>query len=475
MATAPTAPSTVPEFPALGDSAFNTKAYTWAQHMGGTFPAEMAALAGNAYANTGEAVSSAADAAATAASMTASLDAAVATATASASASATAAAGSADDAAATAASVSSSLAAAVSSATASATASAATAEAAAASAEMTAGASAWVSGTTYTVGDTVWSPINFQTYRRSVSGAGTTDPSADEVNWVALTAAGGGGGGTELVLTDAGVPATPATGDLTVFTEPVAGFPVLKTIDPLGRIAELQSALFRKSAVIYVPCMPVGTTTGTGWGGDFRSAVSGTGAAVSNPPSDVNSSNFIGSIPGTGINAGSSTTGYATLYNYNRVALIGAVGIGGFFFSSRFGAWGLSTGDRIAVGLCRTYTSTSNPSAIASSKVMLAKDAADTDWSIVTCNGSTNTKTATGCTVTVGQVLDFSFYCKSGGSQIVVRLVDAETGTVYMDDVVITATLPASTDAMRLYAHMAHTTGIYGGLSLNNMYLETAL
>jgi hypothetical protein len=56
-----------------------------------------------------------------------------------------------------------------------------------------AGAVQWVSATTYTLGFVVWSPINFQTYRRAVAGAGTTDPSADPVNWTPLGASSPGG------------------------------------------------------------------------------------------------------------------------------------------------------------------------------------------------------------------------------------------------------------------------------------------
>jgi len=45
---------------------------------------------------------------------------------------------------------------------------------------------AWVSGTTYAIGDRRYSPIDFATYRRKTSGAGTTDPSADATNWAPL-------------------------------------------------------------------------------------------------------------------------------------------------------------------------------------------------------------------------------------------------------------------------------------------------
>jgi hypothetical protein len=49
------------------------------------------------------------------------------------------------------------------------------------------GAVAWVSGTTYEIGTAVYSTVNFQTYRRRIAGAGTTDPSLDNANWQKIT------------------------------------------------------------------------------------------------------------------------------------------------------------------------------------------------------------------------------------------------------------------------------------------------
>lgn len=57
------------------------------------------------------------------------------------------------------------------------------AEAAALAASAHANATKWVSGTSYADGDVVWSPITKLSYRRVGAGAGTTDPSADDVNW----------------------------------------------------------------------------------------------------------------------------------------------------------------------------------------------------------------------------------------------------------------------------------------------------
>lgn len=84
-------------------------------------------------------------------------------------------------------------------AAASAAAAAISAAAAAASADAAAQvADAWVSGQSYSAGDVVYSPINFQTYRAIQATSGTTDPSLDDTNWVGL---GGGGGLTEQTAT----------------------------------------------------------------------------------------------------------------------------------------------------------------------------------------------------------------------------------------------------------------------------------
>lgn len=64
--------------------------------------------------------------------------------------------------------------------------SAAGAASSASAASASSGVTIWVSGTTYSVGNVRFSPINFQSYRRTTNGAGTTDPSADTTNWAPL-------------------------------------------------------------------------------------------------------------------------------------------------------------------------------------------------------------------------------------------------------------------------------------------------
>jgi len=46
-----------------------------------------------------------------------------------------------------------------------------------------AGGNAWVSGTTYAIGNQVVSPTDFNLYVRKTNGSGVTDPSSDSTNW----------------------------------------------------------------------------------------------------------------------------------------------------------------------------------------------------------------------------------------------------------------------------------------------------
>lgn len=60
---------------------------------------------------------------------------------------------------------------------------AAAAAASALAAASNSGAPAWVTGTTYAIGNVRYSPIDLASYRRKTAGAGATDPSADTTNW----------------------------------------------------------------------------------------------------------------------------------------------------------------------------------------------------------------------------------------------------------------------------------------------------
>lgn len=64
------------------------------------------------------------------------------------------------------------------------------AEAAQAAAEAASNATLWVSGTSYSAGDVVYSPVDYKSYRAKTAVSGTTDPSLDSANWLGLTGGG---------------------------------------------------------------------------------------------------------------------------------------------------------------------------------------------------------------------------------------------------------------------------------------------
>jgi hypothetical protein len=140
-----TAPPTISALPTPPDpndrSTFNTRAYPWSAAQQ-TLATQVGAVAANVFANANEAKAEADAAAASVLVAEAQVDAAAAA--------------------------------------------AAQALIHAGSAAAATTAPAWVSGTTYTQGQVVYSPLNFCSYRRTVTGAGTADPSLDATNWAAL-------------------------------------------------------------------------------------------------------------------------------------------------------------------------------------------------------------------------------------------------------------------------------------------------
>ena len=99
---------------------------------------------------------------------------------------------------------------------------AATATAAASAAEAASNSALWVSGTTYTSGDNVYSPTTFFTYRAKSGLVSTVDPASDSTNWALI-----GVGGTALISTTN----TTATQGQTAFTGTYAAGAVVVTLN----------------------------------------------------------------------------------------------------------------------------------------------------------------------------------------------------------------------------------------------------
>lgn len=270
----------------------------------------------------------------------------------------------------------------------------------------------------------------------------------------------------------ANIPAAPASGQLRTFARNRAGRALFHIIGPAGIDVALQPAFFGNSIVMWAPA---NTTSQTAFGVAYTARNNGTAAAQSTPARA--STNAMTSLSRAQFGTGTTATGASGTQTTLAVAWRGnAANLGGFFFFARFGIETLASDMRAFVGLSANNATIAADASTWANTIGLTKDSADSTWQLVERNASTLTKTATGCTVTAGQILDFLLFAAPNGSTITARLVDAVTGTVFVDDVVLNTTLPVNTTFLFMQAQCMSVTGTTAKiLSLNRMYLESDL
>ena len=103
----------------------------------------------------------------------------------------------------------------------------------------------------------------------------------------------------------------------------------------------------------------------------------------------------------------------------------------------------------------------------------IVKDSTDTNWFFQSANATTTTRVNTGVAIAAGQVYDLYMFCKPNDSKVTVRFVNVNTGTVIMNDVEITSTLPVNTTYMYAYAGLRNTGTAINALALSRIYVET--
>lgn len=277
---------------------------------------------------------------------------------------------------------------------------------------------------------------------------------------------------TVLELVPGVEPEAPAS-NLLLYARKRANRALAHMIGPAGIGTALQPALFGNSVYMWLP--GTGTTTGINFGTNFTARNSGTSAAQAHP--SKTSTNNLTSMNRATFGTGTTVNGASGIQSGATVAFRGnAAGRGGFFYFARFAAETYTTDVRMCVGLSGNNAAlAADPSTIANS-LWLVKDFADTAWHFVSRDGSTLQKVSSGCTVTAGQILDLTIFCKPNDSLVYVRLTDAMTGEVYFNDFEVSASLPANTFFMYMQAHIQAQTGTTARtLALNRMYLETDL
>lgn len=276
-----------------------------------------------------------------------------------------------------------------------------------------------------------------------------------------------------LDIPDVVTPAAPASGWLRIFAKTRAARATLNTIGPAGIDVAYQPALFGNTVQMWLPSA---TTAQTAFGVTYTARNNGTSAAQSTPTRA--STNAMTSLSRAQFGTGTTATGASGTQTAVPVAWRGnAAGLGGFFYFARFGVETLAADMRMMVGLSANNATMAADGSTWANTCAIVKDSADSTWQFATRNASTLTKTATGCTVTAGQILDlYIFAPPNNAGTITVRLVDAVAGTIYMDDVGITSNLPVNTTFLYMQAHCQAVSGTTAKImSLNKMYLEQDL
>jgi len=269
-----------------------------------------------------------------------------------------------------------------------------------------------------------------------------------------------------------GIPAAPSAAHLRHFARNRAGRVMPHFIGPAGIDVAMQPALFGNSIAMWSPS--TGTTVSTNFGTSWTARNSGTGAAQAHPTRA--STNALTSLIRATFGTGTTATGSSGIQSALPVAWRGnAANLGGFYATWRFAVETLSSDIQLLIGLSALNAALAGEPSAQNNTFALCKDAADTTWQIVSRN-TTLVKTNLGATITAGQILDFTIFAPPNGSGITVRLVDAVTGTVLVDNVQFTGGMPSNTTFLYAHAQIRSTTTTTAKLlALNRIYVETDL
>lgn len=268
-------------------------------------------------------------------------------------------------------------------------------------------------------------------------------------------------------------PATPSAGTMRTFARSRAGRVLPHYVGPSGLDSAVQPALFGNTSYMWLA--GTGTTVAINWGTSWTARNAGTGAAQAHPTKA--STNAITSMNRATFGTGTTATGSSGIQSAASVAWRGnAAGLGGFFFFARFGVETHEAAMRYMIGLSALNAALAGDPSVQNNTIALVKDSADTNWFLATRDGTTTTKTATGLAVAAGTILDLTMFAPPNGGNVTVRLVNATTGTVHLDNVVITNNLPVNTTFLFAHAQCMSTVGTTAKLlALNRIYVETDL
>lgn len=267
-------------------------------------------------------------------------------------------------------------------------------------------------------------------------------------------------------------PATPASGNLTLYSQAVSGKMELMKVGPAGDAEALQAALWQNNTVIWTPGIANGVFQGTA--GSFQGTATVGTTATTNLYTVMRKS-----LWASVVTTANQQLGVRTENMFYRGAV---AGMGGFLFVCRFGLTTWTAGSRLFIGLSANTNTTTGmvsvePSTVASS-VGFSIGAAETAITFLHTDGTpTATKDAIAGqpALAANNGYDAYIYCRPNDSTVYYRLDNALTGATLIDSST-TTTLPVNTTALAGFATIsngANTAVNAATLGLNRMYIET--
>ncbi len=266
-------------------------------------------------------------------------------------------------------------------------------------------------------------------------------------------------------------PAAPDLNHLAFYAQSRGGRLLPHWVENNGLESAVQPALFGNNVVMWLSGS--GSTVAIAFGATFSNQNVGGGAGSSTPA--LASTNAVTQMKRSAFSTGINGSGSSGVQTLTPVAWRGdKADLGGFFFFARFALEAYAPNERLIVGLSSLNGSLSvEPSSIVNS-IALIKDSIDSTLQILCSDGTTATKINTGITPAVDQILDLILYCRPNDDKAYVRIVDTVTSEVYMDNVLLNATLPSAAAFMNIQAQVQSTSGSTPKLlSINRLYLET--
>jgi hypothetical protein len=268
-------------------------------------------------------------------------------------------------------------------------------------------------------------------------------------------------------------PAT-TTGQLKVYAKEIAGRILPKWIGPSGVDTPFQAGLgFNRTSMI----LPAGGTTATTFVGGFGTLFTNSVTTAANPAPAT--TNLLTSTR----RATFSTAGTANSITYHRqntlmVTRGNASGIGGFFYTIRFGTSATQTGNRVFVGLSDSIANPTNVDPTTSAtigRLGMAINANTGNWNFVNnVAGTAPTVTPLGASFPVNttDLYELVMFAKPNDTVINYRVKNLSTGAS-VSSTTLTTNIPANTTYMAPQFWMVNVAAAVATFDFGGWYLES--